>query len=81
MALNLKYISKFNSPFFKVSKEQTVFFFFWSRNLTSVALKGCTLNWIAIKGEIVRSRYSAGAEFVIGFVVNHKMRDLMMKKC
>ena len=29
MALNLKYISKFNSPFFKVSKEQTVFFSFF----------------------------------------------------
>ena len=28
MALNLKYISKFNSPFFKGSKELTVFFFF-----------------------------------------------------
>ena len=27
MALNLKYISKFNSPFFKGSKELTVFFF------------------------------------------------------
>ena len=26
MALNLKYISKFNSPFFKGSKELTVFF-------------------------------------------------------
>ena len=41
-----KYISKFNSPFLKVSKELTVFFFFLSRHLTSVPLKDCTLSWI-----------------------------------
>ena len=33
MALNLKYISKFNSPFFKGSKELTVFFFFLEQTL------------------------------------------------
>ena len=43
-----KYISKFNSPFLKVSKERTVLliFFFLSRHLTSVPLKDCTLSWI-----------------------------------
>ena len=47
MGLNLKYISKFNSPFLKVSKGNLQLFFFCSRHFTSVALKDCTLNWIA----------------------------------
>ena len=51
MGLNLKYISKFNSPFLGSS-------------------------FICLKTrKIVRSRYSAGAESVIGFVVNLEMCD------
>ena len=48
MGLNLKYISEFNSPFLKVGKGNLqLLFFLWSRHFTSVALKDCTLNWIA----------------------------------